>query len=92
MKDIIQTRDESFVYLKHQVHTDHIETFVCSSCESVLCPYCGQASSKTHSTYQRIFRDVPIQKKKQLSIVSSGNASARTLNVHIIPLRSNLIA
>jgi transposase len=64
MKELIKLLDENLVYLSHQVYDDHLEIFVCSSRESVLCPFCGHASSRIHSTYHRSFEDLPIQGKK----------------------------
>ena len=64
MKEFVESLDENLVYHDHQVHTDHIDIFVHSNRESVLCPLCGQSSSRIHSRYQRTFQDLPIQGKQ----------------------------
>jgi transposase len=64
MKDLIKLLDENLVCLDHQMYDEHFEIFVCSSRESVLCPFCGHVSSRIHSTYHRRFQDLPIQGKK----------------------------
>lgn len=35
----------------------------------VVCPYCGQSSSKVHSRYQREMQDLPMQNKKVILLV-----------------------
>lgn len=37
---------------------------VMSNREEIECPFCGHYSAKTHSTYERTFKDLPIQGKK----------------------------
>ena len=64
MQESIELLDENLVYHDHQVHADHIDIFVHSRRQSVLCPYCGYNSSRIHSRYTRSFYDLPIQGKK----------------------------
>ena len=56
--------DVNLVYHDHQVYSDHVDIFVHSNRKSVLCPLCGQSSSRIHSRYPRSFHDLPIQGKK----------------------------
>ena len=42
---------------------------VSSVLKEVVCPYCGQSSSKVHSRYQREIQDLPMQNKKVVLLV-----------------------
>jgi len=64
MTDIIRVLDENLTYLEHQIIGDYIIVIVESNREEVSCPYCGNPSSRVHSTYERSFQDLPIQGKK----------------------------
>jgi transposase len=64
MRELIEMLDPNLVYHDHQVYSDHIDIFVHSNRESVLCPLCGNSSSRIHSRYDRSFADLPIQGKE----------------------------
>ena len=64
MRDIVQTLDENLVYLDHQIFSDYVVILVASARDEVICPFCGEKSSRVHSTYERSFQDLPIQGSK----------------------------
>jgi transposase len=51
--------------------TDTIFIRVQSIRKQVICPFCGQPSSKTHSRYDKSFQDLPMQNKKVIIILSN---------------------
>jgi transposase len=63
MYDLVQMLDRNLIYLDHQVLNNSIIIYVCSKYDEATCPYCGTASSRIHSTYERSFQDLPIQGK-----------------------------
>ena len=42
---------------------------ISSALDEIVCPYCGNASSKVHSYYVREIQDLPIQNKKTTLLV-----------------------
>ena len=64
MDEFIKNLDENLRYKKHEVVGDTYFLFVTSTREKLICPYCGQPSSRVHSTYTRSFQDLPVQDKK----------------------------
>ena len=51
---------------------DNVVIFeISSTLERVECPYCGQASSRIHSYYQREIQDLPMQNKKVVLLVKT---------------------
>jgi len=68
MYELVQMLDNNLIYLDHQVLNDSIIIYVCSKHDEAKCPYCGTASSRIHSTYERSFQDLPIQ-GKQVNVI-----------------------
>lgn len=71
MDEFIKLLDENLEYVNHKIIDDTIFIWVVSTREEVVCPFCGQPSSKTHSHYDRSFQDLPIQNKKVMVILSN---------------------
>ena len=71
MDEIIKLLDENLEYLSHKIIGDTIFINVVSNREEVICPYCGDPSSKVHSHYERSFQDLPIQGKKVRVMLSN---------------------
>jgi len=64
MKELVELLDVGLSYTGHELSGDHFTIFARSSRDEAICPYCGKASSRVHSTYVRSFQDLPIQGKK----------------------------
>lgn len=64
MDELIKLLDENLEYVKHELINDTINIYVISNRKDVVCPFCGQISTKVHSRYMRSFQDLPIQGKK----------------------------
>lgn len=71
MDEIIKLLDENLDYVSHKIIGDTIFINVVSNREEVICPYCGNPSSKAHSHYKRSFQDLPIQGKKVRVILNN---------------------
>jgi transposase len=71
MDEIIKLLDENLEYIVHKIVGDTIFINVASNRETVICPYCGNPSSKIHSRYERRFQDLPIQGKKVKVILNN---------------------
>lgn len=71
MYEFIKLLDPSLDYIIHEMIGDTIVIRVASSKEQVVCPYCGCASSKKHSVYERGFQDLPIMGMKTRIIASN---------------------
>lgn len=64
MQEMVRLLDDNLTYLEHRLSGDCIIISVESSREEAPCPYCGKASTRVHSTYERSFQDLPMQGKK----------------------------
>ena len=64
MDEFIKLLDKNLKYTNHEIIDDIIYIYVVSIRKEVICPYCGQLSSKVHSHYERSFQDLPIQGEK----------------------------
>lgn len=71
MDEFIKLLDKDLQYLSHNIIDDTIYIYVTSTRNEVICPFCGHKSSKTHSTYERRFQDLPIQGKKVQIIIQN---------------------
>jgi transposase len=71
MDEFIKLLDRNLEYVSHEIIDDTIYIKVISIREEVVCPFCGQPSSKIHSYYDRSFQDLPIQNKKVMVILSN---------------------
>ena len=73
MEEFIRLLDEHLDYIRHEIIGDTIYIYVKSNRDEVLCPYCGQPSSRRHSAYERSFQDLPIMGKKTKIILEQKN-------------------
>lgn len=71
MDELIKLLDKNLVYISHEIIEDTIFIRVVSIREEIVCPFCGQPSSKTHSLYDRTFQDLPMQNMKVIVILSN---------------------
>ena len=71
MDEFIKLLDPGQDYISHEMIGDTIVIRVASNKEQVVCPYCGCASSKKHSAYERSFQDLPIMGMKTRIIISN---------------------
>lgn len=69
--EFIKLLDRDLEYVSHTIIDDTIYIRVESLRKEMVCPFCGQPSSKTHSHYDRSFQDLPIQHKKVIIILSN---------------------
>lgn len=76
-------------YVSHIIQDDICYIAVSSNRKEVKCPYCGQNSTKVHSTYDRTFQDLPIFGKKAIIKIcnkkffcSNPNCSKKTFAEH----------
>lgn len=61
MDEFIKLLDSSLNYLEHRIEDKKCIITVESNRQEAICPFCGMASSKTHSVYKKEFQDLPIQ-------------------------------
>jgi len=71
MEELIKLLDEHLNYVSHELQGERMEIYVESSRETVLCPSCGQGTSRTHSYYQRRFNDLPMQGVKVEIVINN---------------------
>lgn len=64
MDEFVKSLDPVLNYLTHEIHEHKIVIVVESSRKEVVCPYCGKASTRVHSIYQREFQDLPLLDKQ----------------------------
>lgn len=64
MDELVKLLDKNLEYIGHEISGDTIHVYVESNRKEAVCPYCGKASSRVHSHYERKFLDLPIQGKK----------------------------
>lgn len=64
MDEFVKSLDPALSYLTHEIHEHNIIIIVESSRNETACPYCGKASLRVHSVYQREFQDLPLQDKQ----------------------------
>jgi transposase len=55
---------EELRYIDHTINDDTIIFYVESKIKSPVCPYCGEASNRKHSYYNKSFMDIPLNNKK----------------------------
>lgn len=71
MDEFIKLLDKNLEYVNHEIINDTCYITVISNRKEVNCPFCGQISTKVHSTYERKFQDLPIQGKKVVMILKN---------------------
>ena len=64
MDEFVKGLDRYLRYEKDETVGDTYYLYAISTRKKVDCPYCGQSSTRVHSTYTRSFQDLPIQDKK----------------------------
>lgn len=69
--EFIKLLDSGLDYVNHEIIGDTIVIHVVSNREEVICPYCGCASSKKHSVYERSFQDLPVMGMKSRIILNN---------------------
>jgi transposase len=69
MEELIKLLDKDLEYVSHEINDDIMHIYVVSARSEATCPYCGRASNRVHSHYERGFLDLPIQGKKVEIIV-----------------------
>ena len=71
MNEFMKSLDPALNYITHEIHENKINIVVESSRREAVCPYCGKASSRIHSVYQREFQDLPLQDKQVIILLKS---------------------
>lgn len=71
MDEFIKLLDKNLEYVNYEIVNDTCYITVLSNRKEVKCPFCGQISTKVHSTYERTFQDLPIQGKKVIMIIKN---------------------
>ena len=71
MDEFIKLLDPSLDYISHEIVGYTIFIRVASNKGDVVCPYCGHASSKRHSAYERSFQDLPVMGMKSRVIIEN---------------------
>jgi len=71
MDELIKLLDENLRYVSHKIIDGILFLYVVSTHRGANCPYCGQFSSRVHSTYSRSFQDLPVQDKKVIVVIKN---------------------
>ena len=69
MDEFISDLGQNYKLDNFRIKNDMVIFEVSSVLKDVVCPYCGQPSSKVHSRYQREIQDLPMQNKKVVLLV-----------------------
>ncbi|PWJ48108.1 transposase family protein [Faecalicatena contorta] len=68
---MVKLLDSDLECMDCKIKKDRIILAVSSSKTTVPCPYCGQASSKIHSVYQREIQDIPMHDKQTILLLNT---------------------
>lgn len=60
MENILSSLDSQIQYLTHEFMADQVVFRAKTRFVTAICPYCGGEANKIHSTYRRVFQDIPI--------------------------------
>jgi transposase len=71
MDEFIKSLDLALNYLTHEIQENKIIIVVESNRKEILCPFCGKASSRVHSIYQREFQDLPLLDKQVVILLNN---------------------
>lgn len=71
MDEFMKELDANLDYLEHEITADEVIIYVASNRKSCSCPYCGHASMRIHSRYEKSFQDLPIMGKKTKAIIEN---------------------
>ena len=69
--EFMKSLDPALNYITHEIHENKIIIVVESSHKEAICPYCGKASSRIHSVYQKEFQDLLLQDKQVIILLKS---------------------
>ena len=71
MDEFIKELDPNLDYLEHEMTGDEVIIYVASNRKICSCPYCGAASMRVHSCYEKSFQDLPILGRKTKIIIEN---------------------
>ena len=71
MEEFIKLLNPRLDYISHEIVEDTIFIRVASNKGDAVCPYCGHASSKRHSAYERSFQNLPVMGMKSRIIIKN---------------------
>ncbi len=71
MQEFIDSLDKDYLLDDYIFKGDLIVFKIASRKPELVCPYCGQASSKVHSSYEREIQDLPLQNHKVILLVKT---------------------
>lgn len=71
MDEFIKELDPNLDYLEHEMTGDEVIIYVASNRKICSCPYCGTASTRVHSCYEKSFQDLPIMGRKTKIIMEN---------------------
>ena len=71
MDEFIKELDPNLDYLEHEMTGDEAIIYVASNRKICNCPYCGTASMRIHSRYEKSFQDLPILGRKTKIIIEN---------------------
>lgn len=71
MDEFIKELDQNLDYLDHEIKDDEVIIYVFSNRKICCCPYCGSASMRIHSRYEKSFQDLPIMGKKTKVVIEN---------------------
>lgn len=80
MDEFIKLLDPNLQYVQHNLVEDTFYINVISTLEEIICPFCGESSSRIHSHYARSFHDLPIQGKKVEIILNNRKVFCNNAN------------
>ena len=66
MQKYIDLLSKKIKYINSTIKDDTFIFDVESTVDVPICPYCGEASKRKHSSYKKIFIDVPLNNRKVL--------------------------
>lgn len=67
---MVKQLDTDLDCVDYKVKKNQIIFEVTSSRTSVICPFCGEISTKIHSVYQREIQDIPIHNKQTILLLN----------------------
>ena len=71
MDKLVKLLDQNLICTRTDISNESIYFYVESTREECVCPLCQTRSSRTHSRYNGIFQDLPIQDRKVWFILSN---------------------
>lgn len=70
-QELVKLLDNSLECMDCKIKGSKVIIAICSTKESVNCPYCGCQSARVHSTYEHEIRDVPFQDKQTILLLTA---------------------